>query len=282
MTPHPHGRMLVAHGLGGGVRLLAVSLPGPAQVLAERHNLGKAATKRAAEGLIATALLSGHIKGDERLTVDFQITSPASAAVFEVHGDGTLRGRFRPEEIRDQPELFGFLSVAKSFGKRELYRGIAKVDGENVEAALQRYLTESQQVDARVRLVADLDEEGRVEYADGCLLERLPAMDRDRFLAHVEELRDHPKRVMDQLALGSFGGEPIELLGDIELRFACGCAREKVSGMIRALGAGEITSMINEQAGAEVVCHFCNEQYEFSVADLEALRDGVADTVGDA
>lgn len=274
--------MLVAHGFGGGVRLLAVSLAGPAQELAERHNLGPAATKRAAEGLIATALLSGHIKGDERLSVDFQITSPASAAVFEVHGDGTLRGRFRPEEIRDQQELFGFLSVAKSFGKRELYRGIAKVDGESVEAALQRFLAESQQVDARVRVVADLDDEGRVEYADGCLMERLPTMERDRFLAHVEELRDHPKRVMDQLALGSFGGEPIELLGDIELRFACGCTREKVSAMIRALGVGEITSMIAEQGGAEVICHFCNEAYPFDVAHLEAIRASVSDTHDDA
>lgn len=282
MEPYPPGRMVVALGCGGGVRLLSVSLPGPANELATRHNLGPAARKRAAEGLIATALLSAHIKGDERLSVDFQITSPPSAAVYEVHGDGTLRGRFRPEHLADQSRLFGFLSVSKSWGKRELYRGIAQVDGETVEGALQRFLVESQQVNARVALVADLGPEGTIEYADGCLIERLPQLDPEAFAALTAPLAQNAKRVMDELALGAFAGQAIEVIGDTELQFRCGCSREKVTAMIRSLGRVEIALMIEEQGGAEVICHFCNEARRYDAAELEALRRSIPEPIGDA
>ncbi len=282
MATYPPGRMVVALGFGGGVRILAVSLPGPADELATRHALGLIAKKRAAEGLIATALLSAHIKGDERLSVDFQISSPPSAAVYEVHGDGTVRGRFRPEVLQDQARLFGFLSVSKSYGKRELYRGIAQIDGETVEGALQRFLTESQQVDARVALVADLGDEGTVEYADGCLIERLPQLDSASYQAVTAPLRAEPKRVMDELALGSFAGQPIEVIGATELVFRCGCSREKVTAMIRSLGRVEIALMIEEQGGAEVICHFCNEARRYTAAELESLRVGIPEPIGEA
>lgn len=282
MSTYPPGRMVVALGCGGGVRLLSVSLPGPANELATRHNLGPAARKRAAEGLIATALLSAHIKGDERLSVDFQITSPPSAAVYEVHGDGTLRGRFRPENLSDQAQLYGFLSVSKSWGKRELYRGIAAVEGETVEGALQRFLVESQQVNAHVAVVADLGTDGLIEYADGCLIERLPQLDSASFAAFIAPFAREPKRVMDELALGAFAGQSIELLGDTELTFRCGCSREKVTAMIRSLGRVEIALMIAEQGGAEVICHFCNEARRYDAGELEALRQSIPEAIGEA
>lgn len=264
--------MTVALARQGSVRVLAVSLPGPAGELAQRHQLGPASSKRAAEGLVAATLLAAHVKGDERLTFDLQTTAPPCAAVFEVNGDGRVRGRFRPRELPDQAELHGFLSVSKSLGRKELYRGIAQVDGESVESALQRFLRESQQTDARVRLTVDLDADGAVEYADGVFVERLPHATPEAFAAVAAALDGDIKRVMDELALGLLGGSALEVLGEAELRFECGCSRAKVVAMIKALGAAEIAAMIVEQGGAEVICHFCNEVNRFDVAELEALR----------
>ncbi len=273
MTSYPNGKLTVATARQGGVRVLAVSLPGQAEELASRHDLGRGARKRAAEGLVAASLLSAHIKGEERLTLDLQISSPACAGVFEINGDGTVRGRFRPPDVRDQVELFGFISVAKSLGARELYRGIAKIEGESIEAALQRFLRESQQTDAHVRLAVDLDADGLVEYADGIFVERLPHFPKDEFVALVAGMDADTKRVVDELALGLLVGGAIDHLGDAALTFLCGCSRDKVSGMIRSLGADEITAMIAEQDGAEVVCHFCNEVNRYNAAELAVLRD---------
>ncbi len=273
MATYPNGKLTVATARQGGVRVLAVTLPGQAEELATRHELGSGARKRAAEGLVAASLLSAHIKGDERLTLDLQISSPPSAGVFEVNGDGTVRGRFRPPDVRDQTEQFGFISVAKSLGSRELYRGIAKIEGESIEAALQRFLRESQQTDAHVRLAVDLDADGLIEYADGIFVERLPHFPKEEFVDLVKGMDTDTKRVVDELALGLLVGGAIDHLGEATLTFACGCSRDKVSGMIRSLGADEITAMITEQAGAEVICHFCNEVTRYDAGELAALRD---------
>lgn len=277
MSNWTSGRMRVALARGGTVRLLSVSVPGPAQELADRHELGAVARRRAAEGLVATALLSAHVKGEERLTVDFRVSEPAFGAVFEINGDGTLRGRLRPAELPDHAAFEGFLRVSKSLGRKELYAGIAAIHNETVEAALRRFLAESQQVDAWVRVVADLDADGAVEYADGVLVERLPGADPGEFSALLAALDTSGKRAVDELALGLFAGEPVELVGDVELTFHCGCSRDKVTAMIRSLGRDEIASMIAEQGGAEVVCHFCNEAYRYDVAALEAIRGGIGE-----
>ena len=269
--------MLVALARNAGVRLLSVSLPGPANELADRHQLGPAARQRAAEGLVATALLSAHIKGEERLTFDLQANDPACAAVFELNGDGTLRGRFRPTHLEDRAELSGLLSVSKSLGRTELYRGVAEVRGETIGSALQRYLDESQQVNARVRLAAFLDDEGAVEYADGLLIERLPDFPEEEFEALLTRLDGSVRRLFDEMALGLLAGESVEIVGDAQLRFACGCSREKVVSMIRSLGRSEVEDMLREQGSAEVVCHFCNEVYRVEGPELAALHATLPD-----
>lgn len=267
--------MLVALAKGAGVRLLSVSLPGPANELADRHRLGPASRKRAAEGLVATALLSAHIKGEERLTFDLQITAPPCAAVFELNGDGTLRGRFRPTDLPDQPELIGLLSVSKSLGRNELYRGVAEVRNESVEGALQRYLDESQQSDSRVRVAALLGEDDEVEYADGLLMERMPHFPPEEFRELVAAVRGDPRRLFDELALGLFAGEAVELVGDAQLRFSCGCSREKVVTMIRSLGAAEVAGILADLGSAEVTCHFCNEVYRVEEPELVSILESL-------
>lgn len=273
-TPLP-GRMIVALARNAGVRLLSVSVPGPATELADRHRLGPVARTRAAEGLVATALLSAHIKGEERLTFDLQATSPPCAAVFEINGDGTLRGRFRPADLPDSASLAGLLSVSKSLGRTELYRGVAEVRNESVEAALQRYLHKSQQADSRVRLAALLGEDGAVEYADGLLMERMPHFPPEEFEELVKTILGDPRRLFDELALGLFGGESVELVGDAQLRFSCGCSREKVVQMLRSLGAAEIDGILTDLGSAEVTCHFCNEVYRVEGPELLLIRDSL-------
>ena len=56
-----------------------------------------------------------------------------------------------------------------------------------------------------------------------------------------------------------------------EISFACSCSKERLLGVFRSLGALELQSMIDEQGGAEVVCHFCGETYLFTRQDLEQM-----------
>jgi molecular chaperone Hsp33 len=119
------------------------------------------------------------------------------------------------------------------------------------------------------------DDEGNVEYADGVLLERLPHHPEADFEALVARIDGDPRRLFDELALGLLAGERVDVVGDAELRFRCGCSREKVVAMIRSLGPTEITDMLAEQGNAEVSCHFCNEVYRVEGPELVAIRDAL-------
>jgi molecular chaperone Hsp33 len=55
------------------------------------------------------------------------------------------------------------------------------------------------------------------------------------------------------------------------VRFHCDCSRERFSEGLSSIGKTELHEMIEEDHGAEVVCHFCGEKYHYSEADLQEL-----------
>ncbi|MES2639237.1 MAG: Hsp33 family molecular chaperone HslO [Myxococcota bacterium] len=272
MDTQPGGRFVSALACEGRVRVMAVVAVGPAEELRQRHGLKSMAAILGAEGLIASLLLSAHVKGEERLTINVRCERPPFAFLADVNGDGTLRARFTPELLHSNRAFSGMMSVLKSLGPKELYKGVAEVKSEKFEGALQRYLTTSQQVDGRVRIHAELDADGAVAFAAGLLVERLPDMPREEFEALFDSsLQGDFKELMTQFAFGQLVGAPIEVLGAIDVRYQCTCSQDRVVGVLRALGQGEIASMLAEQGQAEVICHYCNERYEVDAEGLSAL-----------
>ncbi|MFN7144505.1 MAG: Hsp33 family molecular chaperone HslO [Myxococcota bacterium] len=276
MERQPDGRFVAALACEGRVRVMAVVAVGPAEELRLRHGLSGHAATVAAEGLIASLLLSAHVKGEERLTINVRAERPDFSFLADVNGDGTLRARFTPDRLgplvgAHTPTFSGILSVLKSLGPRELYKGVAEVKRERFEGALQRYLTSSQQVDGRVRIQAALDADGKIAFAAGLLVERLPDFPAEEFAAVFDApLKGDFKALMTQFAFGQLAGGAIEVLGARDVRYQCTCSRDRVVGMLKALGHEEIASLLAEQGQAEVSCHYCNTRY---VIDAEGLGD---------
>ena len=62
--------------------------------------------------------------------------------------------------------------------------------------------------------------------------------------------------------------------------FKCRCSRERVSGMLQALGHEEAASVLAEQGKVEVLCDFCNRAYVFDAVDVAQLFVGNAPNLG--
>src|SRR5690606_8141927 len=82
-------------------------------------------------------------------------------------------------------------------------------------------------------------------------------------LASGEDMESILKRIIDS----------VEVLEKSEIRFQCQCSRERVERTLISLGREEIQDMIREDGKAELVCHFCNEAYQFSREQLQELLD---------
>lgn len=266
------GRFLVALACEGKVRVMAAVVDGPADEVRERHALEATSAVLAAEGLVASLLLSAHIKGEERISVEIRGVKPALVFQADIDATGFLRARFTPTRTHPMRRIEGVLSVMKSLGSETLYRGVAEVKNERFEAALHRYLTESQQVDARVRIHAEVDAAGAVRFASGLLVERMPGMSAETFAALFDTaLSGNFTELMTGFAFGQLVGFPLEILGSQDFVYRCSCSHERVLEMLAALGAPEIESLRAEQGRAEVTCHYCNTRYEVDDAGLASL-----------
>jgi molecular chaperone Hsp33 len=275
------GDWLIRGLVGTDARLFAVDATVLAEHTRQLHELRGDAVRLAAEAVVATLFLGAHIKGEERISLQIQGAQPKCAYMGDVDADGGLRARLTPEVVRlpNGGRLEGMLLVEKTLPGQEIYRGVTAIEAQTIESALSRHLGESAQVDAILRIGADVDAKGRVVWAGGVLLERMPAaVPMDTLAASAEfAVRFDPlrgQRVGDILAAvrsGSLEGAPIQRLEERTLCWRCSCGQERVEAVIASMGLEELEAMLAEDGGAEVVCHFCNVSYTVSSDRLQQL-----------
>lgn len=278
MSESPSGRLVTALGCDRRVRVLVAVIDGPAREMCRRHALQGSAAVAASEGLVAATLLSSQLKGHEQLSFNIHGEQPDFRFVADVREGVAVRARFdAPHALPDAELRFdGLVAMHKFLDDKELYRGMAEVEGGTIVEALQGFLDRSIQVDGIVRLRARLSDEGDLQVASGILVERLPDMEAAEFTGLVEQpLREDLDTVLNTFAFGQLAGSPVEVLDSQRVDFSCHCSEERVLSMLRALGREELQAMLDEDGQAEITCHFCNECY---LVDSDGLR-GLIDSL---
>ncbi|MDR2852647.1 MAG: Hsp33 family molecular chaperone HslO [Burkholderiaceae bacterium] len=164
---------------------------------------------------------------------------------------------------------------------------------ENLSVVLQHYMRQSEQLDSTFVLAAD----DRI--AAGLLIQRLPiagAANLQGRLPGLDPEEDYRRisilaasltrkelltldietilrrlfweEKLQRLALGPATGSAQALARP---HMFCVCSRERVAGMIRALGRAEAESILAERGEIEVGCDFCGQQYRFDAVDATRL-----------
>ena len=270
--------------LGDGVaRLFAVDVTGVAEQCRQLHKLQGDAVKLAAEAVVASAILACQIKGEERISMQIQCSRPECAFIGDVDSTGGLRARFTPDVVfvSEQTGIDGMLLAIKSLPGQELYRGITEINAEDILNALNRHMGASAQVDNILNISVDISEEGSVTHAGGIFIERLPAEPSREleasaeFVVAFDPVRAVPHaETMRAIEGGSLQGFPIRILEEQPMTWRCSCGQERVEAILASLPVEELTSMLEEDGQAEVVCHFCNIAYQVDATRLEQLIVG--------
>ena len=179
------------------------------------------------------------------------------------------------------------------------YQGVVPLHGDHNEKlerlsdVLQHYMLQSEQLDTVLVLAAN------DEVAAGLLIQRMPLKGEGNLAAGLShrENEDQIGRNEDynriaHLAASLTSDELLTLDVDTILRrlfweeklvrfeplqgadgprFACTCNRERVSNMLRNLGAQEAESILAEQGEIEVGCEFCGQQYRYDAVDAAQI-----------
>ncbi len=248
------------------------------------------------QAVAASALFTGHVKVDGRLSVHLRGSGSLRTLFAECTGAGTLRGIATLVE-GDQPDERAIGSLGpdavlaitiENPGVRgqepARYQGLVGLEADVLESAgglssaFEGYFRQSEQLPTRLLLAAG---DGRVA---GLMLQKLPGDEGDldgweRASALFEtlaapELLDTP---VESLLHRLFHQDGVRLLGEKPLQFACSCSRERVSAMLESLGEAEARAAVEDNAGtAEIRCEFCGESYRYSAEEIASLFTGNA------
>ena len=67
----------------------------------------------------------------------------------------------------------------------------------------------------------------------------------------------------------------IRILESSPVEYKCYCSRERVERALISLGVDELEGILREQGSCQLTCQFCDEVYDFSGEQLQALIDGL-------
>jgi molecular chaperone Hsp33 len=71
-----------------------------------------------------------------------------------------------------------------------------------------------------------------------------------------------------------FREDDIRLFEGTPVFFQCSCSRERVAGILQALGGEEVQALLRERGDVEVRCEFCNRAWRFDAVDVAGLFSG--------
>ena len=73
------------------------------------------------------------------------------------------------------------------------------------------------------------------------------------------------------LLSAALGEIEFEILDEKPVSFTCSCSYERAVSMISSIDRAELESMLREDHGAVMTCHFCNETYRIDEAEMESI-----------
>lgn len=273
------------------VRVFAVSGRALVAEAMEVHHLSCTATAALGRQLLMTALMASDLKNAaERVSTIIKGDGPGGSMVTTGNFDCTVKGYITNGHVElplttagklDVSGLVGSrgkLTVVTDMSLREPYVGTCKLVSGEIAEDFANYYTVSLQQPTLCYLGVHL-KGGKVSAAGGLLAQPLPGCPE----AVIDKLQARAGAIY-QLSSRLEAGEKLpeavkRALGTLDVSVAlerkplyrCDCSRSRIEQALLSTGREEILSMINEDGGAEVTCHFCNKRYRFTGSELEAL-----------
>lgn len=258
-----------------------------------RHDSWNTATAALGRAMVGTTLLGATLKGSDKLTVRIEGNGPIGHIVVDSNAQGETKGYIHnPKvslelngsgklDVRGAVGTEGMLTVSKDLGMKEPFVGqVPLVSGELGED-FTYYMANSEQVPSAIGVSVLVNSDESVKAAGGFMIQVLPGAT-DETIDRVEETiaqlplvssllesGETPEQILNRIV----GEANSNILEEMSVSFTCDCSKDRFGDAIVTLGADEIQEMIDEDHGAEAVCHFCRTQYEFSEEELEELKE---------
>lgn len=274
----------------GMIRAYAATTTNTVEEARRRHDTWATASAALGRTLTITSLIGSMLKGEDTITVKIEGDGPLGAIITDGNATGHVRGYVQNPHVdfplNEHGKLdvkravgAGTLSIVKDYGLKEHFTGQVPLVSGEISEDFTYYFAHSEQTPSAVGAGVLVNPDHSILAAGGFIVQLMPGAT-ELIISKLEDaiekfppistlVKDgyRPEEILERL----FAEETIHFHEQIDVQFSCHCSIERIERAIIGLGKDEIISMIEEDSGAEVTCHFCNERYTLSEQDLRKL-----------
>ncbi|MDT8862667.1 Hsp33 family molecular chaperone HslO [Alkalihalobacillus sp. MEB130] len=285
--------LIKATGFEGKVRAYSLVATDMVNEAVRRQGTWPTASAALGRAMMASTMMATMLKGDSKLTVKIEGKGPIGAIIIDANTQGETRGYVtNPQthfDLNSQGKLDvaravgtdGFLSVVKDLGLKENFTGSVPLVSGELGEDFTYYFASSEQTPSSVGVGVLVNPDNTILAAGGFIIQLMPGAD-DAVIEEIEKRLSNIPPISKLVEAGMppeemlqalLGDDNVKILDKLPIQFKCNCSRERVENAIISLGKDEIQAMIEEDGGAETVCHFCNETYKLSQNELKELLE---------
>lgn len=276
---------------GGMVRAYAADTTEMVREACRRQDTWPTASAALGRTITITGMMAAMLKGEDTVTVKVEGDGPIGAIVADGHANGAVRGYVLQPHVdfpsNEQGKLdvkravgeTGTLSVVKDLGLKDYFTGQVPIVSGEISEDFTYYFATSEQIPSAVGAGVIVDTDYSVLAAGGFIVQLMPGAD-DEIVDKLEKKIETFPAISSLIEQGNspeailrllFEGEEVNVLEEAPVFFECACSKERMLQAIQGLGEEEVRAMIEEDHGAEATCHFCNEVYQVTEAELADL-----------
>lgn len=284
--------LIKALAYNGQLRVYAIDTTETVRKAQRIHDTWSAATAAFGRAITATSLLSQSLlKGGNKMTVKIMGNGPTGTIVIDGTASGDVKGYLKEPhvhlplnkqqkiDVKGAVGSSGLLEITKDLGLKMPFTGqVPLVSGELGED-FTYYMAKSEQIPSSIGVSVFVNNDNSVRTAGGFMVQAMPDAD-EAVLAEVEQnIANLPaisvmmakKTIPEEIIYRICGQKNIQILDKVEISYRCDCSKERFAKSLASISPADLKLIIEEDHGAEVICHFCKKKYVFTEAELERL-----------
>lgn len=261
----------------------------------QQHGTSPVVAAALGRTMTGTLMMGAMLKNDQdRVSVSIRGDGPIGGILVEANAKGDVKG-YPVQPVVDLPlnekgkldvrTAIGnaVMTVTKDIGLKEPYVGQTAMLSGEVAEDFTDYFAISEQINSLVALGVLADAKTLIKQAGGLIIQVLPNATEEA----ISELEVKLKQFTAMTTYMEEGktveeivfmllGDDAEIMDRMPAQFKCDCSKERMERGLISLGRQELQNIVeDDQDDLEIVCHFCNQKYDFDKEDIKEILEEI-------
>lgn len=279
--------MIKALGLNEEVKIYIVNTTDITNTAIEKHDLWPSAASLLGKAMTIGLLMGGSLKQDQALTIKIDGNGPIGQIVVDANGKGDVRGycsnphvTFSKNGKIDEITTLGnngYIDVIKDLHMNDLFISSTEIITGDLAKDFTYYLMNSEQIPSAILLGSKFEVDNSCSICGGMMIQVLPNASEET-ISYLENFLNSGIEFSQLLINNSleeilklFFNDNYRILETLPCEYKCTCSHNHFKESLIKLGKKELKEMIDENKDIEVVCHYCNSRYNYTINELKEM-----------